>query len=60
MVENVTLDYSFNINNIIITGEHATAYGFLIVIVTTNRASQEESGEQTMYLEKANNNWKIY
>lgn len=38
-VENVTFDYSFNISNINITGEYATAYGFLTVIVTANGSS---------------------
>jgi len=57
---NATLDYSFNISNIIITGEYATAYGFLTVIVTANGASQEESGDQTMNLKKVDNSWKIY
>jgi len=57
---NVTLDYSFNISNIIITGEYATADGFLTVIVTANGESQEESGDQTMNLKKVDNSWKIY
>ena len=57
---NATLDYSFNISNIIITGEYATASGFLTVVVTANGESQEESGNQTMNLKKVDNSWKIY
>lgn len=60
MIENVTLDYSFNISNIIITGQYATAHGSLTIDITVNGASQKECGEQTMNLEKVNNSWKIY
>lgn len=58
--ENVTFVYSFDINNIIITGEYATAYGFLTVIITVEGEGQEESGEQTINLQKVDNVWKIY
>lgn len=58
--ENLTMDYSFNISNIIITGDYATADGFSSVIITTNGESEEESGDQTMNLKKVDNSWKIY
>ena len=60
MVENVTIEYSFNISNIIITGEYATVDGFLTVIITGDGVSQEESEEQTVNLKKVDNIWKIY
>jgi len=56
----IDIDYSFNISNIIITGDYATADGFETVIITTNGESQEESGNQTMNLKKVDNSWKIY
>lgn len=60
----IDIDYSFNISNIIITGDYATADGFLTVIITGSGPGgedQEESGEnQTMNLKKVDNSWKIY
>ena len=60
----IDIDYSFNINNIIITGDYATADGFLTVITTASGPGgegEEESGEnRTMNLKKVDNSWKIY
>lgn len=56
----VTLDYSFYIYDIIITGKHATVPGYLTVMITINGSSQEESGEKTINAEKIDNTWKLY
>ena len=60
----IDIDYSFNISNIIITGDYATADGFLTVITTASGPGgegEEESGKnQTMNLKKVDNSWKIY
>ena len=60
----IDIDYFFNISNIIITGDYATADGFLTVITTASGPGgegEEESGEnRTMNLKKVDNSWKIY
>ena len=60
MGENVTIEFSFNISNIIVTGNYATVDGFSTFIITVDGESHEESVEQTWDLIKVDNSWKIY
>ena len=56
----VTLDYSFYIEDIIITGKYATANGILKYCITVNGLIEEDSVKKIINVEKIDNNWKIY
>ena len=58
--EEWTLEWFFNIIEITINGNHATVDGNLILIETLNGEVWEGGGEETHYLEKINNNWKLF
>ena len=60
-VVDVTLDYSFYIEDIVITGKYATVNGMLSYSITVNGSSEEEeSGEKTINVEKIDNTWVLY
>jgi len=59
-VVDVTLDYSFYIEDIVITGKYATVNGILRYSITVNGSIKEDSGEKTINVEKIDNNWKLY
>jgi NADH:ubiquinone oxidoreductase subunit len=58
-IVDVTLDYSFYIEDIVITGNYATVNGILRYSITVNGSIEEYSGEKTINVEKINNNWKL-
>jgi hypothetical protein len=61
MVENVTIEYSINISNIIVTGNYATVDGFTTFIITIDgESSGNIGGELTMNLKKVDNSWKLF
>jgi hypothetical protein len=55
-----TLNINENINNIVINGKYAVVYGYFSYIFTAGSYVEENSGNVTGYLEKIDNNWKIY
>jgi len=59
-IADITLDYSFYISDIIITGKFATVDGFLSFEININGSITEDSGEKTINVEKIDNNWKLY
>ena len=59
-VVDVTLDYSFYIEDIVITGKYATVNGILRYSITVNGSIKEGSREKTINVEKTDNNWKLY
>lgn len=59
-VVDVTLDYSFYIEDIVITGKYATVNGILSYSITVNGSIKEGSREKTINVEKIDNNWKLY
>jgi len=60
VIVEVTLDYSFYIEDIVIIRKYATVNGILKYCITINGLIEEDSGEKTINVEKINNNWKIY
>jgi hypothetical protein len=54
------LNINANINNVVINGNYATVYGYFNYIFTAGSYIEENSGSVTGYLEKIDNNWKIY
>jgi len=59
-IADITLDYSFYISDIIITGKFATVDGFLSFEININGSITEDSGEKTINVEKIDNNWQLY
>ena len=59
-IADITLDYSFYISDIIITGKYATVDGFLSFEININGSITEDSGEKTINVEKIDNNWQLY
>lgn len=59
-VIDVTLDYSFYTEDIIIIGKYATVNGILHYSITVNGSIKEDSREKTINVEKIDNNWKLY
>lgn len=62
-IVDVTLDYSFYIKDIVITGKYATVNGILSYSITVNdneEPSEEESREKTINVEKIDNTWMLY
>ena len=59
-IADITLDYSFYISDIIITGKYATVDGFLSFEININGSITEDSGEKTLNVEKIDNNWQLY
>jgi len=56
----VTLDYSFYIYDIIITGKYATVNGMLHYSITVNGSFEEDSRDKTINAEKIDTIWKLY
>jgi len=59
----VTLDYSFYIQDMVIAGKYATVNGILSYSITVNdddEPSEEGSGEKTINVEKIDNTWVLY
>jgi len=60
-VVDVTLDYSFYIKDIVITGKYATVDGILSYSIMVNDSiEEEESEEKTINVEKIDTIWKLY
>jgi len=59
-VIDVTLDYSFYTEDIVITGKYATVNGILHYSITVNGLIKEDSREKTINVEKIDNDWKLY
>ena len=60
-IVDVTLDYSFYVKEIVITGKFATVNGILSYSITINESiEEEESGEKTINVEKIDNTWMLY
>ena len=59
-IVDVTLDYSFYVKDIVITGKYATVNGILSYSITVNESIEEESGEKTINVEKIDNTWMLY
>ena len=60
-VVDVTLDYSFYIKDIVITGKYATVDGILNYSIMVNESiEEEESEEKTINVEKIDNTWMLY
>jgi hypothetical protein len=60
-IVDVTLDYSFYVKDIVIAGKYATVNGILSYSITINESSEEEeSGENTINVEKIDNTWMLY
>ena len=59
-IVDVTLDYSFYIEDIVITGKYATVNGILSYCITVDESIEEDSGEKTINVEKTDSNWKLY
>lgn len=55
-----TLNINKNINDIVISGKYAIVYGDFSYVFTAGSYVEENSGDVDGYLEKINNNWKIY
>jgi len=58
--EDVSLDYSFYVKSIVISGNFATVDGFLTFTINTDELIQEGSGEKTFRVEKIDSEWKLY
>lgn len=54
-----TLKIAFSINEITIDGNYATVNGSMLFIETLDGEVGETGGEETLYLEKTNNSWKL-
>jgi len=60
-IVDVTLDYSFYVKEIVITGKFATVNGILSYSIKINESiEEEESGEKTINVEKIDNTWMLY
>ena len=54
------LNINLNINNIVVNGNYATAYGYFNSTFTAGSYFDENSGSVTGYLKKSGSSWKIY
>jgi len=59
-VVDVTLDYSFYTEDIVITGKYATVNGILHYGITVNGSIEEDSREKIINAEKIDTIWKLY
>lgn len=55
-----TLEFLFSIVEITINGNYATVNGEVSFVETLDGEGGETVGEETLHLEKINNNWKLF